>query len=45
VQAKTMISHRYTLEEIDDAYDRLGRGEVAHSSIRFPGQEDSITGA
>jgi S-(hydroxymethyl)glutathione dehydrogenase / alcohol dehydrogenase len=31
-----MISRRYKLEEINEAYDRLGRGEVARSVIAFP---------
>ena len=31
-----MISRQYALEEINEAYDRLGRGEVARSVISFP---------
>ncbi len=31
-----LISRRYTLDEINEAYDRLGRGEVARSVISFP---------
>ena len=31
-----MISRQYSLDEINDAYDRLGRGEVARSVIAFP---------
>ncbi|MCC7370226.1 MAG: Zn-dependent alcohol dehydrogenase [Chloroflexi bacterium] len=30
-----MISRRYSLDEINEAYDRLGRGEVARSVISF----------
>lgn len=31
-----MISRTYALDEINEAYDRLGRGEVARSVISFP---------
>ncbi|MFN8632685.1 MAG: Zn-dependent alcohol dehydrogenase [Chloroflexota bacterium] len=31
-----MISRQYSLDEINEAYDRLGRGEVARSVISFP---------
>lgn len=36
LKVREMISRRYTLEEINEAYDRLGRGEVARSVISFP---------
>ena len=36
LKVKEMISRRYALEEINEAYDRLGRGEVARSVISFP---------
>ena len=36
LKVKELISRRYTLEEINEAYDRLGRGEVARSVISFP---------
>ena len=31
-----LITRKYTLDEINEAYDRLGRGEVARSVISFP---------
>ncbi|MFN8524765.1 MAG: Zn-dependent alcohol dehydrogenase [Chloroflexota bacterium] len=31
-----MISRRYTLDEINEGYDRLGRGEVARGVVVFP---------
>jgi S-(hydroxymethyl)glutathione dehydrogenase/alcohol dehydrogenase len=36
LKVSEMISRRYTLDEINEAYDRLGRGEVARSVISFP---------
>jgi S-(hydroxymethyl)glutathione dehydrogenase/alcohol dehydrogenase len=36
LRVKELISRRYALEEINEAYDRLGRGEVARSVITFP---------
>ncbi|MCC6174735.1 MAG: Zn-dependent alcohol dehydrogenase [Chloroflexi bacterium] len=36
LKVKEMISRTYSLDEINEAYDRLGRGEVARSVITFP---------
>jgi S-(hydroxymethyl)glutathione dehydrogenase / alcohol dehydrogenase len=36
LKVSELISRRYTLDEINEAYDRLGRGEVARSVISFP---------
>lgn len=36
LKVKEMISASYPLSEINEAYDRLGRGEVARSVITFP---------
>ena len=36
LKVKELISRRYALDEINEAYDRLGRGEVARSVITFP---------
>lgn len=36
LKVKEMITRRYALEEINEAYDSLGRGEVARSVITFP---------
>ena len=36
LKVKELISRRYRLDEINEAYDRLGRGEVARSVISFP---------
>ncbi|MGE3270318.1 MAG: Zn-dependent alcohol dehydrogenase [Chloroflexota bacterium] len=36
LKVKEMISARYPLEQINEAYDRLGRGEVARSLVTFP---------
>jgi len=36
LKVKEMISATYSLDEINEAYDRLGRGEVARSVITFP---------
>ena len=33
---KEMITKRYGLDQINEAYDSLGRGEVARSVITFP---------
>ena len=37
LKVKEMISRRYPLEQINEAYDSLGRGEVARSVVTFPG--------
>jgi S-(hydroxymethyl)glutathione dehydrogenase / alcohol dehydrogenase len=34
-KVKELISRRYTLDEINDGFDRLGRGEVARGVIVF----------
>src|SRR4051794_24918282 len=36
LKVKEMISRTYTLDQINEAYDSLGRGEVARSVIIFP---------
>jgi S-(hydroxymethyl)glutathione dehydrogenase/alcohol dehydrogenase len=36
LKVKEMISRTYTLDQINEAYDSLGRGEVARSVITFP---------
>jgi S-(hydroxymethyl)glutathione dehydrogenase / alcohol dehydrogenase len=36
LKVRELISRRYALDEINEAYDRLGRGEVARSVISFP---------
>ena len=36
LKVREMISEKYTLDQINEAYDRLGRGEVARSVIEFP---------
>jgi S-(hydroxymethyl)glutathione dehydrogenase/alcohol dehydrogenase len=36
LKVSEMITRRYTLDEINDAYDSLGRGEVARSVVTFP---------
>ena len=36
LKVKEMITRRYSLDEINEAYDSLGRGEVARSVITFP---------
>ena len=36
LKVKEMISARYSLDEINEGYDRLGRGEVARSIVEFP---------
>ena len=37
LKVKEMITRRYALDEINEAYDSLGRGEVARSVVTFPG--------
>jgi len=36
LKVKEMITRSYTLDQINEAYDSLGRGEVARSVITFP---------
>jgi S-(hydroxymethyl)glutathione dehydrogenase/alcohol dehydrogenase len=36
LKVKEMITRRYPLEQINEAYDSLGRGEVARSVVTFP---------
>jgi Zn-dependent alcohol dehydrogenase len=36
LRVSDMISRQYSLDQINEAYDRLGRGEVARSVISFP---------
>jgi S-(hydroxymethyl)glutathione dehydrogenase/alcohol dehydrogenase len=36
LKVKEMITRRYPLDEINEAYDSLGRGEVARSVVTFP---------
>jgi len=36
LKVKEMITRRYSLDEINEAYDSLGRGEVARSVVTFP---------
>ena len=36
LRVSDLITRKYTLDEINEAYDRLGRGEVARSVITFP---------
>ena len=36
LKVKEMISATYTLDQINEGYDRLGRGEVARSVVEFP---------
>ena len=36
LKVKEMISARYPLDQINEAYDSLGRGEVARSVVTFP---------
>jgi len=36
LRVRDMISRTYSLDDINEAYDRLGRGEVARSVISFP---------
>ncbi len=36
LKVREMISARYTLDQINEGYDRLGRGEVARSIVEFP---------
>ena len=37
LKVKEMITRRYSLDQINEAYDSLGRGEVARSVVTFPG--------
>ncbi|MFN8636573.1 MAG: zinc-binding dehydrogenase [Chloroflexota bacterium] len=36
LKVKEMITRTYPLEQINEAYDSLGRGEVARSLVTFP---------
>lgn len=36
LKVKEMITREYSLEQINEAYDSLGRGEVARSVVTFP---------
>jgi S-(hydroxymethyl)glutathione dehydrogenase/alcohol dehydrogenase len=36
LKVKEMITRRYSLDQINEAYDSLGRGEVARSVVTFP---------